>query len=310
MLYRLLALLTIFSMVLLTIVACGDDATVDPPVEEEQNIVETAGEDGNFTILLNLVQDLGLAETLSENEFTLLGPTDDAFNSLPEGVSLEDLTEEQQIELLQYHLISGTVTSAEISEQQDAESAQGELLLLQNVEGEITVNNTANVVSGDIMASNGVIHAIDEVLLPSEVRIQTGRPNIVDIAMETDGYDVLTSAVESAGLMTTLQFLGPFTAFAPNDEAFAEVDLEGLSDEELANILRYHVIEGEFLVADLDPEQEVETLLEGQSILITINEDNEVFINETSQVTVPDIPASNGIIHAIDQVLSPEQGEE
>lgn len=311
MLYRLFTRFIILALALFIITSCGDDdTTVDPPVDDDLNLVERAGEEDNFTILLNLIEDVGLTQTLSENEFTLLAPTDDAFNNLPEGVSLDQLTEEQQINLLQYHLIEGSVISAEISEQQDAESEHGELLLLQNIDGELTVNNRATVVSGDITASNGVIHAIDEVLMPSEVRIELGMPNIVDIAMDAEGNETLVAAIERAGLTTTLQFLGPFTAFAPSDEAFAEVDLDGLSDEELSEVLRYHVIEGEFLVTDLEPEQSEETLLEGQSILITVDENNEVFINETAQVVVPDIPAENGIIHSIDQVLSPEAGDE
>lgn len=312
MLYRLFTWFTVLSIALFMFTACGDDDdnSVDPPVDDDLNIVERAGEEDNFTILLNLVEDLGLTETLTENEYTLLAPSDDAFNTLPEGTSLDELTEEQQIDLVLYHLIEGSVTAAEISEQQDTESALGELLLLQNADGEITVNNSSNVVSSDIIASNGVIHAIDEVLMPSEVRIELGMPNIVDIARDTEGYETLLSAIETAELTTTLQFLGPFTAFAPSDEAFAEVDLDGLSEEEVADVLRYHVVEGEILVADLEPEQDVETLLEGQSLFITVDENNDVFVNETAQVLVPDIPASNGIIHSVNEVLSPDQGTE
>ncbi|MEX0660234.1 MAG: fasciclin domain-containing protein [Balneolaceae bacterium] len=312
MLYRLFTWLTVLSVALFMFTACGDDDdnSVDPPVDGELNIVERAGEEDNFTVLLNLVEDLGLTETLTENDYTLLAPSDDAFNNLPEGTSLDQLTEEQQIDLLLFHLIEGSVTAAEISEQQDTESELGELLLLQNTDGEITINNSSNVISSDIMASNGVIHAIDEVLMPSEVRIELGMPNIVDIAVDTDGYETLVSAVERSGLTTTLQFLGPFTAFAPSDEAFAEVDVDGLSDEEVADVLRYHVVEGQILVADLEPEQDVETLLEGQSLFITIDENDDVFVNESAQVLVPDIPASNGIIHSVDQVLSPDQGTE
>lgn len=308
MLKRLFTHLTLFALAMFIFSSCGDDdnGTVDPPTDE-LNLVERASEEGNFTVLLNLVEDLGLTQTLTENEFTLLAPTDAAFDNLPEGVSLDQLTEEQQIELIQHHLIEGSVTAAEISEQQDTESAQGELLLFENTGEEVTVNNRAEVVSGDIIATNGVIHAIDEVLMPSEVRIDLGIPNILDIAMDAEGNETLVAAIERAGLTTTFQFMGPFTTFAPNDEAFAEVDLDGLSDEEVSEVLRYHVIEGEFLVTDLEPEQTVETLLEGQSIFITVNENNEVFINETAQVVVPDIPASNGVIHSINQVLSTDQ---
>lgn len=124
MLKRLFTHLTLFALAMFIFSSCGDDdnGTVDPPTDE-LNLVERASEEGNFTVLLNLVEDLGLTQTLTENEFTLLAPTDAAFDNLPEGVSLDQLTEEQQIELIQYHLIEGSVTAAEISEQQDTESA-------------------------------------------------------------------------------------------------------------------------------------------------------------------------------------------
>lgn len=305
MLHKLLIRFTILALAIFMIISCGDDASVDPPMDD-LNIVERAGEEDNFSILLNLVDNLGLTQNLSENEFTLLAPTDNAFNTLPEGVSIDQLTEEQQINLLRYHLIGGSVTSADISEQQDVQATQGELLLLQKNDEEITVNNTATVVSGDIMASNGIIHAIDEVLLPFQVRITLGVPNTVDVAREADGNNTLVEAIERAGLTTTLQFLGPFTVFAPSDEAFMEVNLEGLSGEEVSQVLRYHVIEGEYTVANFEPEQTLNTLLEGQSLFITVSQNNEVLINETAQVVDPDKPADNGIVHSINQVLSPQ----
>lgn len=305
MLHKLLIRFTILALAIFMIISCGDDASVDPPMDD-LNIVERAGEEDNFSILLNLVDNLGLTQNLSENEFTLLAPTDNAFNTLPEGVSIDQLTEEQQINLLRYHLIGGSVTSADISEQQDVQATQGELLLLQKNDEEITVNNTATVVSGDIMASNGIIHAIDEVLLPFQVRITLGVPNTVDVAREADGNNTLVEAIERAGLTTTLQFLGPFTVFAPSDEAFMEVNLEGLSGEEVSQVLRYHVIEGEYTVANFEPEQTLNTLLEGQSLFITVSQNNEVLINETAQVVDPDKPADNRIVHSINQVLSPQ----
>ncbi|HKL15389.1 MAG TPA: fasciclin domain-containing protein, partial [Balneolaceae bacterium] len=102
------------------ITACSDDdnPTADDP-DQELNIVETAEDAGGFTTLLSVASDLGLAETLRNEELTVFAPTDQAFGKLPAGL-LEDLTDEQLTEIILYHLLEGTVESTQIASQQDA----------------------------------------------------------------------------------------------------------------------------------------------------------------------------------------------
>ncbi len=293
-------------MAMFTITACSDDTSVDPPppAEDELNIVETAQEDGNFSILLQIAEDLGLAETLANDELTVFAPTDDAFGNLPDGI-LDELTDEQLTTILTYHLLEGTVSSGDIGSQQDAETLQGELLLLQREGDSVTINGFSSVVAADVTASNGVIHAVDEVLLPSEIRIALEQPNLIDFASQAEGFDVLLGAIEATGLTTTLQFLGPFTAFAPSDEAFDGVDVESLSEEQLAEILTYHVIDGEVASGDLEPTNTVASL-QGDNLFITA-EDGEVVINGSASVVLPDNDdPTNGTIHVIDEVLFPD----
>ncbi len=287
--------------------ACSDDTPTTPPVEEEPelNIVETADEAGDFTILLELATRVGLDEALAESELTLFAPTDDAFGNIDSDV-LESLTDEQVTTILSYHVLEGAVTSGQIGGQQDAETLLGELLLLQANDG-VTINNFSSVVAADIEASNGVIHAIDEVLLPQDIRIALGASNILDVAVQTDGYDILVDAIERAGLTTTIQFLGPFTTFAPSNEvfeAFGVDNVEALTDEQLADILTYHVLSGEVFAGDLAPTNTVESV-NGDNLFITADGD-EVVINGTTNVVVPDIQATNGVIHAIDGLLLPD----
>ncbi|MCA1807383.1 MAG: fasciclin domain-containing protein [Actinobacteria bacterium] len=137
--------------------------------------------------------------------------------------------------------------------------------------------------------------------------------NIVQVASSDPQFSTLVAAVEAAGLVETLSGEGPFTVFAPTDQAFADaleaLDItaeELLASENLANILTYHVVEGGVFAADvveLDG-QDVETV-NGQTVSIRV-EDGVVYVND-AMVTVTDIETSNGVIHVIDAVLLPEE---
>jgi len=285
------------------ITACSDDdnPTADDP-DQELNIVETAEDAGGFTTLLSVASDLGLAETLRNEELTVFAPTDQAFGKLPAGL-LEDLTDEQLTEIILYHLLEGTVESTQIASQQDAVTEQGERILLQSNADGVTVNGRSSVVSADIEASNGVIHAVDEVLLPAAFR----EPGIIETAEEAGNFSILLGAIEDAGLTTTLQFLGPFTVFAPSDAAFQELGIEtveSLTDEQLNSVLTYHVLDGEVPSSALQPTQTV-AALNGENLFITL-ENDEVMVNGTGSVTSADINAENGVIHAVNQVLLPD----
>lgn len=133
--------------------------------------------------------------------------------------------------------------------------------------------------------------------------------DIVETAVEADDFNTLATALTEAELIETLKGEGPFTVFAPTDEAFANLPDGALDDlladkDELSNVLLYHVVPGKVMAEDvlsLDGES-VETA-SGENINIRI-EDGTVYINE-AQVTTTDIEASNGVIHVIDTVLIP-----
>ncbi|MFV8827304.1 fasciclin domain-containing protein [Alkalihalobacterium sp. APHAB7] len=136
--------------------------------------------------------------------------------------------------------------------------------------------------------------------------------DIVDTAIAADDFNTLVAAVQAADLVDALKGDGPFTVFAPTDEAFAalldELGVtaeELLAREDLADILLYHVVEGKVMSTDLVDGMEA-TTLNGEKVTITLN---PVQVNGVNVVT-PDVEASNGVIHVIDAVLIPEQGEE
>ena len=156
------------------------------------------------------------------------------------------------------------------------------------------------VTVADIEASNGVVHVIDAVLLPSFT--------VVDVIVASPVHNTLEAAVIAAELADDLSGDGPFTVFAPTDDAFAALP-EGTLDAlladptgQLAQILLYHVVGAKAMSTDLSDGQMI-TTLEGTDVTVTISEGN-VFIND-AQVIVADIEADNGVVHVIDAVLTP-----
>ena len=158
------------------------------------------------------------------------------------------------------------------------------------------------MIISDIQAANGVIHVIDSVLLPPQ---ELG--SIVDIAAEDGRFQTLVAALAAAGLADTLAGDGPFTVFAPTDEAFARlpagtVDALLADISALTDILLYHVVSGSVLAADVVGLDSA-TTLQGQPVSISIDGDS-VLIND-ARVLITDIQAVNGTIHVIDSVLIP-----
>ena len=146
--------------------------------------------------------------------------------------------------------------------------------------------------------------------------IETEEGTIVDVAIENGSFTTLVAALTEAELVSALEAEGPFTVFAPNDEAFTALltDLEITAEDLLANpaladILLYHVISGEFLAADVIAAVPFEVAtLGGQTLSIEVIDGN-VFVNG-AQVILADVMASNGVIHVIDSVLMPPAPEE
>jgi len=204
--------------------------------------------------------------------------------------------------------VAGKVMAADVTELESAETVLGESAMIKLDMGSVYIND-AKVVLTDIETSNGVIHVIDTVLLPPADQL-----DIVDTAVADGRFTTLVAAVTAAGLVDTLKGEGPFTVFAPTDDAFAKLPagtVENLLKQEnleaLTNILLYHVVPGNVMAADvvqLDG-QMVDTAQEGQQVMITVK-DGKVYLNDTVQVIITDIETSNGVIHVIDTVLLPE----
>lgn len=299
---RSLNLFSISLLLLFLVVSCNDNSTTP---DQDPTLFELLEGETNYSTLASLLTDelIGQLETA---ELTVFAPTNSAFEAIPSDV-LNALTEEQVVEIITFHLASGTFLSANLPEQTDLETVQGELILVQASNG-VVINGSANVVDADLVAVNGVIHGINEVLLPSDLRKALGLTNLVDVAEEAGAFETLLGAVDATELRTTLQFLGPFTVFAPNDDAFGALPpgtIEDFTTDQLRNILLYHSIGAVVESTDLEPQQTVSSST-GEELYITLT-NGSVIVNGSASVVAADITATNGVIHVIDEVLIPNE---
>jgi transforming growth factor-beta-induced protein len=299
------------------------------PAQEDEllSIAETADAAGTFDTLLAALTEADLAATFADDDagpFTVFAPTDVAFAQLLEDLDVtaaELLAREDLADILTYHVVSGRVLAADVlaliaagDGSAEVETLNGAVLTLTVVDGGVVINGTVNVVTTDILATNGVIHVIDAVLLPPQELL-----SIAATADAAGSFTTLLAALTQAELAATFadDAAGPFTVFAPTDVAFEELleDLgatpaELLAREDLADILTFHVVNGRVLAADVlaliaagDGSAEVETL-NGAVLTLTVV-DGGVVINGTVNVVDTDILATNGVIHVIDAVLLP-----
>ena len=269
------------------------DIVVNSPVH---NLLEAA------VIEADLAGALG-----GEGPFTVFAPTDDAFLALAGALdaTAEDLLALPELaDILLYHVVGATALSSDLADGQTIATLNGaEVTVTINDEG-IFIND-AQVTVADIVADNGVVHVIDAVLIPP---VPTN--TVVDVIVNSDVHNLLEAAVIEADLAGALSGEGPFTVFAPTDDAFLALagalgataeDLLALP--ELADILLYHVVGGTALSSDLADGQTIATL-NGAEVTVSIECDGSIFIND-AQVVLADIVADNGVVHVIDAVLTP-----
>ncbi|MCO4768885.1 MAG: fasciclin domain-containing protein [Deltaproteobacteria bacterium] len=278
------------------------DAVIVPPsITLPVDIVDTAIGAGDFGTLVTAVQAAGLEDTLrGEGPFTVFAPTDAAFEALPAGLVGKLLDDTDTLtSILTYHVVSGAVDAATVVGLTSTGTVQGEDITIDASNG-VVLNGGAVVTVTDIEASNGIIHVIDAVLVPPSITLPK---DIVDTAIEA-GFSELANAVTAVGLVDTLRGEGPFTVFAPTDAAFEAVAsvTEGLTDQQLTEVLLYHVVSGEVDAAAVVGLTSA-TTVQGEDI--SIDASNGVVLNGNATVTTTDVEASNGIIHIIDAVILP-----
>ncbi len=256
----------------------------------------------------------GVREALNdpEDDLTAFIPTNASFAAVEALIEAQGLSDEDVAEILQYHVIDDAISAGELVGLLDegpvaVPTLQGEDIIFEGSFDEdggiesITINDgqaTINLGDTDLRSSNGIAHFITGVLLPEEFR-----PAMDEVIASTGGLGTLTAALGATGLDEALANRdGTFTVFAPSDDAFSAYDVDLLLADEavLADVLQYHVA-GEVLGSGDLAEGPV-TTLQGDDINVSFGEEDAVFINNAS-VTAVDIPAVNGVLHIIDDVL-------
>jgi uncharacterized surface protein with fasciclin (FAS1) repeats len=268
-----------------------------PARAADKDIVETAAAAGQFKTLVKAVQAAGLVDALKgKGPFTVFAPTDEAFDKLPDGVLADLLKPENKpklVSILTYHVVPGRLTAKDVVAVDAAETLSGATVPIE-ADGGVTVGG-ARVVKTDIEASNGVIHVIDSVMLPRDV---------VEVAADDERFSTLVAAVKAAGLVETLKGDGPFTVFAPTNEAFAKLPdgtaealLRPENRKRLREVLLYHVVPGRIRLGRRE-------LATAQKASVTVVAEGTLLVNN-AEVLASDVVASNGVIHVIDTVLIP-----
>ena len=289
---------------LMTAMLFASPAAIADQRTAQEDIPSNAAGTGIHDSLVAALDRADLLVTLSgDGPFTVFAPTDDAFTAA--GIDLDSFNTDDEIatlvDILTYHVLAGAVNSSQVTDGMTATMLNGDDVTFSVTDGTVMIGD-ATVTTADVMASNGIIHVIDMVLMPPSDLV-----DIPTVAQGTGIHDSLVAAVVQAELLTTLQGDGPFTVFAPTDDAFtaAGIDLAALDTDEgkatLTDILLYHVVSGSVASSALTDGM-IATAVNGDDLTFTVGEG--VMVNDAN-VILADVEASNGIVHVIDKVLMP-----
>jgi len=302
--HRLVAVVLIGALGFLAACDDDDDGMVDPPIEDDGTIADIVGDDDSFSTLLGLLQGEDLTDALGEEDatFTVFAPTNAAFG--PYDLDAIAGTEGAVGEILRYHVVQGAaVASGDLTDGQTIETLAGDELTVSLRDGNVFIDG-AQVTQPDVEADNGIIHVIDRTLI--------GNQNLANVAAFVNETSVLFDTVAGAGLGEAFADAEQWTVFGPNNATFANADLSGFSEEEIAQILQYHAVAGSATTStallDLLAEGEVTlTTVQGEDLTIALDGDQVVFNDGQATLDVANLDyfASNGILHVIDGLLLP-----
>ena len=285
--------------------SCSDD---DSP-QQNNSITDIASENPNFSILVDALTRANLAETLDqEGSYTVFAPTNEAFmNFLDDNgfESLDDVPVATLTQVLLNHVVSGTNLSSGLTTgyvktlATGSASSTNTLSMFINTASGVRLNGVSSVTSADIIADNGVIHVVDAVI---------GLPTIVTHATANPNFSTLATLLTEQELVGTLNGTAssPFTVFAPLNSAFDTATLNlygGLNSTQKTAVLTYHVVPGANVLSNAIPSGPITTFETG-----TFTISGTVITDEQSRATnivATDVQATNGVIHAVNQVLLP-----
>ncbi len=309
---KLLKMFTFLFLGLTLMTSCSDDdddMTMPAPTD---NIVELAQATPQLSSLVTaLVKYPDLVDILSSSgNYTVFAPTNTAFEGLLAAIGqtdINDIPEDVLKNVLQYHVFTSAALKASAVTSGSITMANNEMADVVVQGNSVTINN-ASVTTADVEGTNGIVHIIDNVLVPPSILPIVG--TIVAPAYFNKNFTTLIAAVTNANtdILSLLLSDGPsgngLTLFAPTNAAF---EAAGITDVNGADaVLAYHVIDGTFMAGDLPTTSGASTPLTTLGgILHLTNAGNGVFLNGTTQVTATDIMGSNGVVHVINKTLIP-----
>jgi uncharacterized surface protein with fasciclin (FAS1) repeats len=282
------------------------DKVLRPP-----NIVEVAKTHPDTWVFVRALRAANMVTSLSgTGPFTLFAPTDAAFEKLLTklGMSMDAFLGARDLkQILMYHILPQTLNTSCLTEAGTVRSRQGAtaFVMTHQLKGRNMVKvNDAWVIESDNLASNGMVHIIDEVLLP---------PSVYDLAMTQPTTSILADALQATNLAKDLHRSGPFTVFAPTNGAFGSFIAnfnaskeQLLQFTELPDILQFHVVSGQrYLSTDLTQNMSLASL-QGRGLKVEIR--GEDVLVQGAKIVSSDIIASNGVVHLIDRVMLPDNG--
>lgn len=297
--------------------ACGEK---DDPTTTPKTIVETAVSTSDLSSLVAALNRAGLVDALNApGPFTVFAPTNAAFSAFLSAngfAKLEDVPVPVLQQILLNHVVSGEVRAANVPAEGYVKTlatfgttnSNLSLLAQSNASG-VSLNKEVKVITADVLASNGVVHIVDKVI---------ALPSIVSHALNNPNFSTLVAALTRPGLgvdyVSILSGNGPFTVFAPTNAAFAalltELNLSSLDQVDNATlnaVLQYHVVSGANVLASQLTNGQVVTTLQTGTFTVDLSSGAKIkdAKNRVSNIIATDVQGSNGVIHAIDQVILP-----
>lgn len=299
-------LLAILAISTLTLTSCNkDDDDNANPTPVESNIVELAQNNG-FNSLATALTITELVDDLQgEGPFTVFAPTDQAFSNLLTEIGqtdIYDIPKDILKEVLLYHVVPLNVPSKSISDGEVA-TLQGSNIMISTMDG-IKINNASVIMPYDVTASNGVIHTVDQVLVPESVAQFVN--TILEPAFFNKNFSKLVMAASKADLITTILETPELTIFAPTNDAFeaSGINPETIDAETLTAVLTYHVVPSKVMSSQIPSET---ATVNGNKLHFSVL-NNVSYINGNTQITGVDIESGSGVVHVIDKVVIPPSG--
>lgn len=307
---KILFNLILAAVAITSIISCSSDDDAAEPINNEPTTFEIIANSPEHTILEDLLISAGLDTALNSGTYTVFAPTDAAFGN----INTSRLSTEEVENILLNHVVEGSAESSSLETSylktlatEQFTGSGNNLSLHVNVGASITLNNGPTVTGPDNLASNGVVHIVDEVItIPDVTTFATADPN----------FEVLVQALtrddqpDFVGILSSFDNPAPFTILAPTNDAFsdllAELELNSLADIEtavLTSTLNTHVVAGANITSTNLPSGTVETL--GDTFELngtTITDQN----GRTIEIIVTDVQAGNGVIHVVDTVILPD----